>query len=127
MPRVKSKVKAIAKPKATKHVVRRSVSSKTSRKSPNMSLLRAYGEQCFWVHEGPILCDLRELSNALRTGTISDAQWKHHTSHGKNDFAAWVDHVFCNPSLAKNLRGTKTRVAAATVLSTALKAYTNAR
>ena len=61
---------------------------------------------CFWVHYGPILKDLRELRDALAT-QISDAQFAHHVEGDRNDFANWVDHVLAEKTCARALRKAK--------------------
>lgn len=85
------------------------------------TLLKASGTQCFWVHNGPILSDLRELRMALKNGKITDQQWKHHTSSGRNDFASWIHDIFRNDALAKKISAAKTKAGAANALETSLK------
>ena len=87
----------------------------------NVTLLKAEGAQCFWVHNGPVLSDINELERAIRTGKITDLQWKHHVSKSHNDFSSWIQNVFCNPVLAKKIKSSKTKVAAQKALAAALK------
>lgn len=77
--------------------------------------IAASGEQCFWVNNGPVLADIRDLFHAL--DEMTDAQFKHHISGGKNDFALWVRDVLCHGACAERLEGAKTRAAAQKALS----------
>jgi hypothetical protein len=97
------------------------VARKLPVKSPKKSLIHAEGGACFWIHDGPIICDLRDLEKALSTGKVSDAQWKHHVSTSHNHFAAWIQDVFRNKILADKFRKAKTKSLAAKVLNTSLK------
>ena len=40
-------------------------------------IVAALPEHCFWVHEGPILSDLRELRASLKK-VVSSEQFSHH-------------------------------------------------
>ena len=66
-------------------------------------LVSAPPDQCFWVHYGPVLKDLRELRDALER-QISDAQFTHHVGPDRNDFANWVEHVLAEKTCARALR-----------------------
>ncbi len=76
------------------------------------ALVDAPTDQCFWVNQGPILKNLRELCDALTSG-VSDEQFAHHVTEERNDFAAWVEVVLKHPDCAQALRRTRTRVGAA--------------
>lgn len=90
-------------------------------KSPaNKSHLRVSGEQCFWVNNGPILADLNELQSALASGKITDAQWKHHTAGGRNDFSNWIRFVFRSEALAKKVASAKTKSGAALAIRSSI-------
>lgn len=93
---------------------------KMKRVSAPRTLIRAEGDQCFWVNNGPILSDIRELDAALKTNVISEAQWNHHVSKTRNDFADWVEHVFRNHELATKLRAASTRDTAKKVIAAVL-------
>lgn len=75
-------------------------------------LAEAPADRCFWVNHGPILRNLRELSDALATG-ISDEQFAHHVTGERNDFATWVEVVLEHSECAQALRRASTRVGAA--------------
>ncbi len=115
MPRTKKtgdvKVVAPAKKRA-----KQSASKKSSGEaSCCRECIAASGEQCFWVNNGPVLADMRDLFRAL--DDMTDAQFKHHVSGGKNDFALWVRDVLCHGACADRLVNAKTRTAAKKALA----------
>ncbi len=61
----------------------------------------------FWVCNGAILKDIKEMAGELKT--IDEKSFKHHVSKTKNDFVAWVNDVMRDPELAKKISRTKTR------------------
>ena len=67
-------------------------------------------EKCFWVHDGPVLSSIADLSRVLKV--MPPAQFFHHVNSEKNDFARWVEDVFGETMLARRLRRTKTRAGA---------------
>jgi len=67
----------------------------------------AFAEQCFWVHDGPILKDMLGLVQALQT--MSDEQFDYHTKREGNDFARWVADVLEDVSCASAVKRTRTR------------------
>src|SRR5512139_217224 len=78
-------------------------------------LVDAPSDQCFWVNQGPILRNLRELCDALASG-VSDEQFAHHVTEERNDFAAWVEVVLQDSECAQALRRARTRAAAVRAL-----------
>ena len=83
---------------------------------------KALGEaspgQCFWVNNGPVLRDLRDLRDALRA--MSNEQFGYHTARGVNDFAKWVAEVLKDEACAKKIAKAKTRLLALEVVGEAL-------
>lgn len=71
-------------------------------KSDSKLFNQVTGNDCFWVHEGPVICSLSELAQAL--GEMNQEQYQHHVSHEKNDFANWVEDIFEDQKLARQLR-----------------------
>ena len=116
---------SISSPKKTKKATTRKKTSvppaPSLRRSGKKTMVQAGPRQCFWVHNGPILRDLRELEEAFRD-TISDAQFKYHLIGG-SDFARWVDEVLGDAACAKALAKAKTRKGAATIVVRYLKTY----
>lgn len=68
-------------------------------------LKAALPDQCFFVHEGPILSDLKELERALRH-EMTDEQFAHHVTEGRNDFANWIEFALHDKACANLLRNT---------------------
>ena len=114
----KKAVKVAAQKKPTKRGVQ--TSRRESARSTT-TLIRAQGGACFWIHDGPIICDIRDLQQHLSLGKITDAQWKHHVGPSHNHFAAWIKDVFRNVGLAEKFIKAKTKQEASAVLSTSLK------
>jgi len=69
--------------------------------------LQAEGEQCFWVNEGPVLRNMSDLKNALKT--MSREQFTHHTKKDGNDFAKWVGEILNCSECAMTLKKAKTK------------------
>ncbi|RMD67131.1 hypothetical protein D6817_02405 [Candidatus Pacearchaeota archaeon] len=59
-------------------------------------------EHCFWCRDGRILCNLRELAEALES--MSGETFSYHANKEKNDFAKWVEDIFHDSALASELR-----------------------
>lgn len=58
-------------------------------------------DKCFWVNNGPVLKNLYELQDALKS--ISEDTYTHHANKDKNDFSRWVEEVIGDAKLAKEL------------------------
>lgn len=98
----------------------RKVSSKGSA-SKKSNLVRAEGDQCFWVHEGPILSDLSDLHSAL--SVMTSYQFNHHTEGERNDFANWVEFVLGEQELADALRRSHSRTGCVRVVKQSLAKF----
>ncbi|MEK7192905.1 MAG: hypothetical protein AAB682_02095 [Patescibacteria group bacterium] len=68
------------------------------KKTPNV---RVEGALCFYVNNGPIVCDLFDLKNALRV--MSDDSFRHHTVRDGNDFSRWIRDALQNESCAREI------------------------
>ena len=66
-------------------------------------------ENVFWLVDGRVLRNLRELDDAL--GSISKEAFSHHANKERNDFANWVRDVVKDKDLADSLEETKSRAA----------------
>lgn len=75
---------------------------------PKKPLVLASADALFWIHEGPAVKDLKELSSALKR--LTNAQFAHHVNAEKNDFSNWVGEVLRDRDLAGKLRQNKTRL-----------------
>lgn len=67
-------------------------------------------EQCFWVNNGPICKNPKELKEAIQT--MSEDQYAYHTQQG-NDFANWMKDVMGDRACAEKLLKAKTKGGAA--------------
>ncbi len=64
-------------------------------------------DKYFYLADGRIVRSLREL--ALRLDEFPDELFSSHVNSEKNDFANWVEFVFCDKDLAQKLRTTTDR------------------
>lgn len=109
-----SKRKTTTRSRALKKVVSKKASKKT--------LPVAVPEKRFWVHNGPILGDMRELYNALEH-ELNDEQFKHHVGAKRNDFAQWVQDVLGDRTCATKLKRMKTRKSMAKAVKECVEKY----
>lgn len=64
-------------------------------------------EKCFWVHNGPIVKNLKELLAALKR--MKKDTFRHHVNKEKNDFSRWVNEVLGDKELADELKKTRSK------------------
>ncbi len=62
-------------------------------------------EQYFWLRDGSVLKNLRDLQKVLET--MSEEQYVYHTQDHGNDFSAWIGGVFKNDDLAQEISQAK--------------------
>ena len=67
-------------------------------------------DQCFWVHNGPAIKNLNELSTVMKS--LNDEQFTHHVNKEKNDFSNWISDVIGDSLLAAELSKAKNKSAA---------------
>lgn len=79
------------------------------KKTAAKSWLDVAQEQRFWVNDGQVLKNLSELLPALRK--MSKETFLHHVNAEKNDFANWLEHVYCEKEIAKEVRQTRSKTA----------------
>lgn len=89
------------------------------RKPQKNILVSVEGEQCFWMSSGQILCNLKDLREAL--GSMNDDTFVYHVNKEKNDFAKWVEEVLGDTTVANQLERNKTRASAYKAIDTYLK------
>ena len=75
--------------------------------------------QAFWVNNGPILHNLKELEQALLS--MADTTFAYHVNQHKNDFAQWISEDLTNSEVGKKLQRFKTKDAFLKVLKQTLK------
>jgi len=85
------------------------------------SLVVASPESCFWVCNGEVVRDLKELKTCV--GNMSDDTYSYHVSKDRNDFVPWVYEILGDPKLAKRLFKIKDRSEAAKIIEEHIKKY----
>lgn len=86
-----------------------------------LALVNAEGDQRFWVCDGQILSNLKDMAGAL--GRMSDETYRYHANPEKNDFAKWVDEVLGDKILAAYLLKAESRQVAEKTVEDRLKVY----
>ncbi len=92
----------------------------TGTTSTGSVLARVPEEHVFWCHDGRILRDLLELSEALTT--MSDETFVYHSNAEKKDFSNWVRDVIGDAKLAGDLAKASSRSEAAKKVATRIAA-----
>ena len=116
----KPEVKKKEVKKEVKKIIPKVISAKKTAGKKKL-LLVVSGETCFWVNNGPLLCSMKDLFDALRT--MSEWQFAYHTGMGRNDFSAWVLNVLGDKKCASDLLKAKDMKAALSVVEKHLKTY----
>ena len=65
----------------------------------------------FWLCDGRIIKNMKELEKALRN--MSKNTYKYHANDNKNDFSNWIKDVFNEKTLAKNIKKSRNKKTAA--------------
>ncbi len=107
---------------ATKKKKTKSVKSKIVKASgQKKKLVVVSGGNCFWLHNGPALASLKDLSETF--SKMSNDQFMYHANKTKNDFAAWVEFVLLDQECARNLRKCNSKASAKSCTLKALEKY----
>ncbi len=77
---------------------------KTKKEKPG--LISAKDKSCFWINNGPVLKNLKDLKESLLI--MSKETFNYHVNKEKNDFAAWIKEVLKDNALANKLAKIKT-------------------
>jgi hypothetical protein len=91
------------------------------KKTEKMPLIQADDNSSFWINNGPVLRNIKDLADAL--GNMSDESFAYHVNAEKNDFAAWAENVLRDDVLARNLSKSKSLKGAIKAVSARLKKY----
>jgi len=75
-------------------------------------------EKAFFLHNGMVAKNLRELLNALQV--TDEETFGYHVTEDKNDFAAWIRNVICDEELAARIEKAKARMAMAKIIEEVL-------
>lgn len=86
--------------------------TKVRKKSEELKNAAAYladvqPEKSFWVNNGWIIRNLKELPLALRK--MSNETFVYHVNKTKNDFAKWVEEVIGDKKLASEIKNAFTK------------------
>ena len=90
-------------------------------KTKKLTGINAKGELCFWINDGLILSNLRDLKNALKK--IDEEKFKYHVNKEKNDFAVWVKNILQDKALSNKLAKIKTLKPTIKAVEERLKKY----
>jgi hypothetical protein len=72
-------------------------------------------EKEFWVTDGKVLKNLRDLESALRN--MSDETFMYHSNQAKRDFSRWADEVIGDDKLGRDLTRAVDRLEAAAAVA----------
>jgi hypothetical protein len=87
-----------------------------------LTLVHAGDDTSFWVNQGPVLKNLKDLEDALEL--ISEEQYEHHARDKEdNDFARWVNEVLCDGECAREIGKAHDRKKAKDAVRTRLRVY----
>ena len=89
--------------------------------SGKKKLVTVSGGHCFWLHNGPALTNLKDLSGAF--SKMTNDQFIYHANKTKNDFASWVEFVLLDPECGSNLKKCNNKASARSCIIKALKKY----
>jgi len=85
-------------------------------------LIKSFPQNCFWVYNGPILSDLKELRDSLKR-EITDEQFSYHVTEDRNDFADWIGETLKDGHCATEVRSAKKRSTVISRIEECLKRY----
>lgn len=66
------------------------------------------GNLRFWVHNGPIVSNLKQLPDILNK--MSEENFRHHVNNEKNDFSNWVRDVLGDAKLADEIKPIRNKI-----------------
>jgi len=78
------------------------------------SIKNAPEDKGFWMCDGRVLKNLKDLELALRT--MNDGTYKYHVNGKKNDFYNWIKDVFKDSKLASEISKSRNQISAANKL-----------
>jgi hypothetical protein len=88
--------------------------AKRGRKKVNKALKNAPEGKKFWLCDGRVVKNIKELEQALRT--MSDGTYRYHVNGSKNDFYNWIKYVFRDSKIANEIKKSRNRISAANKL-----------
>lgn len=99
--------KKVVREKTTKKVKNAGTKKKVTKKADvkKISLKKIPKEHYFVLVNGHQIKDYKHLADVLET--LEDHLFEHHVNVDKNDFAVWIQDIFKEIDLAKELTGIK--------------------
>ena len=64
-------------------------------------------EKSFWINNGPIVNNIRNLPKALEQ--VSEDTFTHHVNGEKNDFYNWITEVIGDQKLARRIKAVRSK------------------
>ncbi len=64
-------------------------------------------QHVFWVNNGPLLRNIYELRDELKS--MRDETYSYHVNREKNDFSSWARDIIGDEKLARDLRKSRGR------------------
>ena len=91
------------------------------KKKEKLTIVNAQNESCFWINNGPVLKNLKDLKESLLT--MSKETFSYHVNKEKNDFASWIKEALKDSALANKLAKAKTLKSTIKATEDRLKKY----
>ncbi|MDF1497877.1 MAG: DUF5752 family protein [Patescibacteria group bacterium] len=91
------------------------------KKNEKKKLINAQDETCFWVCDGSVLRNIKDLKDSLLK--MSKKSFTYHVNKEKNDFVEWTKNTLKDSVLANKLSKTKTLKTTIKAVEDALKKY----
>jgi len=84
-------------------------------------LVQASEGAAFWVNNGPVCRNMKELLDAL--SMMSDEQFSYHVNKDKNDFVIWIAEVLKDKKCAESLKRIRTKKSVIAKVTECIKGY----
>ncbi len=94
----------------------------TMRQEAQRFLADVPAEYVFWVNDGCILRNMKELGEEF--SNMSEAAYLYHANDEKNDFVTWVKDVIGDATLVRELKKASSKAQAARAVSNRLNLLT---
>ena len=91
------------------------------KKTKKIDLTNAQDDQCFWVCNGSILRNIKDLKDSL--SKMDKETFLNHVNKEKNDFATWVKEILEDETLSKKISKNKTVKTMIKTINDRLKKY----
>lgn len=91
------------------------------KKTKKIDLVNAQDNQCFWVCNGSILRNIKDLKDSL--SKMDKETFLNHVNKEKNDFATWVKEILEDETLSKKISKNKTVKTMIKTINDRLKKY----